>query len=298
MREFEEAAKSIIRVQDRKEIYWEEKAEESAKEKVFPILLNHEKIFLFTAALCSLVFFVYIQIGMSIRTSWFLYLSIAIILTVIGGILDNLVRRLILIYKDTLAAKTNKNHLVKMLKLSKYDDSSVNYILAVVYAAFFVMISITYLGKIKYSGLLAISGEILVDINSLLNIDMDIFLYVITPLSLFTICFALIPAAFFARQRLPKNISAAVFYPIRAVAGLFLILHKMCKSILKIFFLIILAGPEFLMSCFYLMVSVLMALGRKHYIYGIDVDYLLYVKTALIILGNAGYFYCFAKAYA
>jgi len=298
MEELKDPTNTVIRLRDRNRRFAEEEPEEIEAPKNFPVLLNHEKIFLFITGICFLIAFILVQRNMSLLKAWYLYLTIATVLNILANILDNLVLQITAIYKDTLENKINNNHLIKMLKLSKFRDSSVNYILAVLYAAFVYFILVFYLREIKFAHLFLVFGEMFLDIEWLQELDPDLLLFVFAPISVLTAVVLLVLFGLLARKVLPKSARNTVYYPFRQFFSLIAGLHEMFKSIFKIFFLIIFTAKEFLTSCFYLIVSGMMALGKKHYLSTIEVDYLLYVKTLLVILGAVGYFYCFTKAYS
>lgn len=298
MEELKDPESTVIRLRDRSRRFVEDEPEEIESPKNFPILLNHEKIFLFLAGIGFIIAFILIQRNMSVLRAWYLYLTIATILNILGYILDNLVLQLTAIYKDSLETKINNNHLVKMLKLGKYHDSSVNYILAVLYAASVYLILVFYLREIRFSGIFLVFANWMLDIKWLEKLDPDLLLFVFAPVSFLAVVAASVVLWLLARKVFPKSVNQTISYPFRQFFNLIKGLHEMFKSFFKIFFLIVLTAKEFLVSCFYLFVSGMMTLGKKHYISTIEVDYLLYVKTLLVILGAIGYFYCFTKAYS
>ncbi len=100
----------------------------------YPILLNHEIMFMLTLAMLFGVLIILAQFKLSLGHVWFLDVSLALVFTLLGIVLtDDIVNQIEVLFAKTLARKIDNNHLFKSLKLKNYPDENIDFFIGLFY---------------------------------------------------------------------------------------------------------------------------------------------------------------------
>lgn len=267
----------------------------------YPILLNHEIIFLTIFCIAFVVVFVILLFTLPMRESWILGITMSVVCGLLGTIMsDNLVVQVKAIFGESLKSRINRNHLAKSLKLNRLKETSLDFLLSVsyvmaiflIFAVFYAYhpISVNVQGIVEYITTLWIFFGV--------NFDNDISWMLFIPVSSFFAAALLSLGYFASKNYLPEYVHSILFFPILYTFKIISAFHEVFKSIVKIVFFIICSWREFFLSIFYLFITGIITLGRKHYLSNIEVDYMLYVKSGFLILGAVGYLFCVIRSYS
>ncbi len=267
----------------------------------YPVLLNHEIIFLAIFSIAFVVTFVFLLFTLPMRESWILGITMSVVCGLLGTIMsDNLVIQVQAIFGESLKMRINRNHLAKSLKLNRLKETGFDYLLSVSYVMAIVsVIAVSYMYhpvSINVRGIVEYITAFWIFFG--INFNNDIAWMIFIPVSSFFVA-VLFGAGYFAgKTYLPEHIHSILFFPILYIFKIISAFHEVFKSIVKIVFFIICTWREFFLSIFYLFVTGIITLGRKHYVSNIEVDYMLYVKSGFLILGAVGYLFCVIRSYS
>lgn len=269
----------------------------------YPILLNHEIMFMLTLSMIIGVLLIVAQFTLSLGHVWFLDVALALVFTLLGIILtDDIVNQIEILFAKTLAQKIDNNHLYKSLKLKNYPDRNIDFFIGFFYTTTIALtIFFTFGNKdFHFSELPIFLQKLIIAANSIWHLEVMTMFMDIAFYSCLLICgiSGIIAGAYhFFKSGIPPLAKFFFLFPIVYLFHKILVVHESFKSIIKVFLFIIITLKEFLASCLYLTVSWLIGLQKKHNIANLEVDYLLYVRLAFAVAGMSGYLLIAATRY-
>ncbi len=280
---------------------WERLYEKKGSD--FPILLNHEKIFLIMGGTIFLTLFIIAQYKMAAGHALILDTVFATIATLVGIFLsETIIEQVKVYFGETLREKVNVNHLMKSLKLNTYPEPKIEFFLAMMYAVtcFFVALRLWTLDA-DISHLPETTRGMLLKIGLATHMDVESefpMMLMFALISGFVLLGALLSLYFLIEPRLSLKLRNRLSYPFTYGFGMFRVFHEIFRSIVKIILFIMITWREFMSGCFYLLVKILIGLERKHNFLNIaEIEYLIYVRAFLIVVGPIGYILVFAIRY-